>query len=103
MRNNLERVLAVARLVCIDLRDGLPPEEAEKSLQRFAGQFSDIIGLMDTLAEVDTAETEPLYWPLSAPAAPPREDLAVVTCSRADILGNAREQDGNFFVVPKIV
>ena len=103
MQDHLEQVMALAQLARIDLCEGLPPKEAEKKLRRFAGQFKDILALMDTLAEVDTREIEPLYWPLSAQASPLREDIAEKTCSRADILDNAPDQEGGFFVVPRIV
>ena len=58
---------------------------------------------MDTLAEVDTTGVEPLYWPLGAPPAPPREDVAERHNTREELLRNAPEQDGQFFIVPRIV
>lgn len=96
-------VLAVANLARINLAEGHDPEEAEKTLDRFAGQFANIVKLMDTLNEVDTTGVEPLYQPLAFTPAPPREDRAERVRTRADVLGNAPEQDGSFFVVPKIV
>jgi aspartyl-tRNA(Asn)/glutamyl-tRNA(Gln) amidotransferase subunit C len=98
-----EKVLRVATLARLDLVAGLSPAEAETKLTRFAKQFDDIVALMDTLREVDTTGVEPLYWPLSAEAAPPREDVAVKTNTRDELLRNAPEQDGQFFVVPRIM
>ena len=103
MDESLKRVQAVAKLARLDLTQGLSPEEAEATLDRFAGQFKNIVALMDTLSEVDTEGVEPLYWPLAVPAAPPREDAAHKSCSRQDVLANAPDQDGRFFVVPRIV
>ena len=103
MEKSLEKVLGVASLARLDLGMGLATEEAEKELARFAKQFDDIVALMDTLAEVDTENVEPLYWPLSAPVAQPREDVAVRHNTREELLRNAPEQDGEFFVVPRIV
>lgn len=97
------RVLAVASLARINLTEGLDAQEAEAALERFASQFAGIVGLMDTLAEVDTEGVEPMYWPLSVPPAPPREDLAVRLRSREEVLRGAPDQDGKFFVVPRIV
>lgn len=101
--NDKERVRAVANLARINLTEGLSPEEAEKTLDRFAGQFADIVKLMDTLAEVDTTGVEPLYQPLAFTPAPPREDVARRLRTREEVLANAPEQDNGFFVVPKIV
>ena len=98
-----DRVLQVAKLARLDLGAGLSPEEAEAKLATFARQFDDIVALMDTLSEVDTAGVEPLYWPLGAPPAPPREDVAERHNTREELLRNAPEQDGQFFIVPRIV
>lgn len=98
-----ERVLRIAELSRLDLGFGLSPEDAEAKFALFAGQFADIVALMDTLAEVDTAGVEPLYWPLAAPFTPPREDVAARHNTRGELLGNAPEQDGQFFIVPRIV
>ena len=98
-----ERVLGIAKLSRLDLGAGLAPEEAEAKLATFAGQFDSVVALMDTLSAVDTEGVEPLYWPLSVPATPPREDVASRHNTREELLQNAPEQDGQFFIVPKIV
>lgn len=98
-----ERVLRIAKLSRLDLGAGLSPEEAETQLATFAGQFDDIVALMDTLTAVDTTGVEPLYWPLAVPAAQPREDVAERHNTREELLQNAPEQDGQFFIVPRIV
>lgn len=103
MPKTIATVLDMARLARIDLDAGHDPATAEKDLARFARQFDDIVALMDTLAEVDTQGVEPLYWPLAAPASPPREDVAARHNTREELLANAPEQDGQFFVVPRIV
>ena len=96
-------VLAVAKLARINLTEGLDDQEAEAALERFAAQFAGIVGLMDTLAEVDTEGVEPMYWPLAVPPAPPRDDVAARLRCREDLLRGAPEQDGSFSVVPRIV
>ena len=103
MEKSLEKVLTVASLARLDLVRDLPPMEAEKELAKFASQFNDIVALMDTLAQVETTGVEPLYWPLAKPATPPREDEARRHNTREELLANAPEQDGQFFIVPRIV
>ena len=98
-----ERVLQVAKLARLDLGSGLSPAEAEAKLAVFAKQFDDIVALMDTLSAEDTTGVEPLYWPLGAPPGQPREDEAVRHNTREELLRNAPEQDGQFFIVPRIV
>ena len=98
-----EKVLQVAKLARLDLGMGLDPAEAEKRITLFAKQFGDIVALMDTLSEVETEGVEPLYWPLSAPVSPAREDVAIRHNTRDELLRNAPEQDGQFFIVPRIV
>lgn len=100
---SLETVKKVAALARLDLGAGLAPDEAERTIARFAAQFDDLVALMDTLAEVDTQGVEPLYWPLAAPVTPLREDEEHRHNTRAELLGNAPEQDGQFFIVPRIV
>lgn len=68
----------------------------------FARQFGDILGYMDVLAQVDTDNVEPLYSPVPH-AAQSREDQAVNWRSREEVLGNAPEADGEYFIVPRIV
>lgn len=103
MDSSKERVVKIATLSRLDLGTGLTGAEAGEKLATFAAQFDDVVALMDTLAEVDTTGVEPLYWPLSAPVAPPREDVAERCNTREELLQNAPEQDGQFFIVPRIV
>jgi len=74
----------------------------EDKLERLAAQMGDILSYMDALAACDTTGVEPLYSPVEHET-PMREDVAVKTVDRADILAQAPETDGRFFVVPKIV
>ena len=93
----------IASLARLDITEGQDPTTAEKTLERFARQFADIVTLMDTLAGVDTESVEPLYQPLAFTPAPLREDVAERLRTREDVLKNAPEQDGTFFIVPKIM
>ena len=78
----------------------LDPESAQ--LERFARQCTDIIAYVDLLGEVDTEGVEPLYSPVDHEFAF-REDKAVSRETRSEMLVNASETDGAFFIVPKIV
>lgn len=73
--------------------------DVEKML---AGQFGDIVGHMDKLNSVDTTNIEPLYSP-AAHEAFNRVDEAVNTRDRQEILANAPQTDGEYFIVPRIV
>ncbi|MGE4298128.1 MAG: Asp-tRNA(Asn)/Glu-tRNA(Gln) amidotransferase subunit GatC [Desulfovibrionaceae bacterium] len=69
---------------------------------QFAGQFENILDYMETLGAVDTAAVEPLYSPAEYPTVY-REDAAENRRTPDQVLSNAPEDDGRFFVVPKIV
>lgn len=70
--------------------------------ERFTRQFGDILQYMDILGSVDTTGVDPLYSPVHHDNAL-REDIAAKLRSREEVLSNAPEQDGQFFVVPRIV
>ncbi len=89
-----EEVAKVAKLARLRLE--------EDALDGFAAQMDGILAYMETLGEVDTTGVEPLYSPVLH-ATPLREDVAVTTCARDQILANAPATDGQFFIVPKIV
>ena len=74
--------------------------EEEQAL--FARQIGDILAYMDVLARVDTSAVEPLYSPAQHPG-PLREDEAAHRRTRAEVLSNAPEADGEYFIVPRIV
>ena len=65
----------------------LAPEEG--TLAKFGEQCADIIAYMDILAEVDTSAYRS-YEPI-------QKNM------HTDVLANAPETDGQFFVVPRIV
>lgn len=92
----------------------ISPELAEKiatlarlrldadTLEAFAGQMRDILAYMETLSAVDTTDVEPLYGPVTH-VSPTRPDEVKRTCTRDEVLANAPESDGRFFIVPRIV
>ncbi|MFP4391886.1 MAG: Asp-tRNA(Asn)/Glu-tRNA(Gln) amidotransferase subunit GatC [Desulfohalobiaceae bacterium] len=76
-------------------------EADQEKLQLFAGQLSSILEYMDTLNELDTSLVEPLYSPFQQET-PFREDSPRQEYTREEVLQNAPQQDGSFFIVPKI-
>lgn len=74
----------------------------EHEVTLFCQQFSQIIEHMDILGKVDTNGVEPLYTPLDHSALL-RDDNMDNKRSRAEILANAPETDGENFIVPRII
>ncbi|QGY41682.1 Asp-tRNA(Asn)/Glu-tRNA(Gln) amidotransferase subunit GatC [Pseudodesulfovibrio cashew] len=94
MKISPEEVAKVASLARLDL-----PQD---KLELFAGQLGDILGYMDKLGELDTDDVEPLYSPVEHTTVL-RKDVARKDYNRDEVLSNAPEQDGQFFIVPRIV
>lgn len=78
----------------------LSVSEEEQTL--FARQMGDILAYMDVLARVDTNDVEPLYSPAQHPG-PLRDDVSARRRERNEVLANAPEADGEYFIVPRIV
>lgn len=78
----------------------LSVSEEEQTL--FARQMGDILAYMDVLARVDTNDVEPLYSPAQHPG-PLRDDVSARRRERSEVLSNAPEADGEYFIVPRIV
>ena len=79
---------------------GLAPDEA--TLELFARQFSEILQYMDLLNAVDTQGVEALYRPVCHERGT-RLDEAHPSRERKELLAGAPEQDGQYFIVPRIV
>ena len=94
MKISPEEVAKVARLARLDLTTA--------KIDQYAAQLDDILGYMDKLSELDTAQVEPMYTPVDQVSVM-RDDVAKKEYARADILKNAPETDGAFFIVPRIV
>ncbi len=94
MKISPEEVAKVAMLSRLDL-----PQE---KLELFAGQLGDILDYMDKLGELNTDDVEPMYSPVSHTTVL-RKDEVRKDYSREEVLSNAPEQDGSFFIVPRIV
>ncbi len=74
----------------------------EERLKTFAKQLNQILEYMDKLNELDTKDIEPLYLPVFHSKAY-REDEVKVVYSKDEVLKNAPDTDGQYFIVPKVV
>lgn len=93
-QNDVTRMAALARLN-IDA----------PTCERFTRQFADILTYMDVLGQVDTDGVEPLYSP-SQHAEALRADAPADASrrhAREAVLSGAPAQDGEYFIVPRIV
>ena len=90
------QVRHVARLA----RLALSGEEEE----RFAAQLDHVLQYIERLQQVDVSGVEPLGFAGDAAAlAPLREDVPRPGLAREVVLSQAPEQDGQAFVVPRII
>lgn len=94
MKLSPEKAMHIAALARLEIS----PEQAAV----LAAQMDDILGYMDTLNELDTADVEPMYTPVEQ-GETLRPDEVKKQFPRAQILQNAPETDGQYFIVPRIV
>ncbi len=94
MSISVDEVAKVAGLARLNLE----PEKVEQ----FAAQFNDILGYMQKLNELDTSGVEPLYSPVTHETVF-RKDEVRMEYSREELLDNAPETDGSYFIVPRVV
>ena len=94
MKISPQEVAKVAKLAHLELTD--------ETIAQYSAQLGDILGYMDKLGELDTASVEPMYTPVDHTTVL-REDEVKKLVPREDILKNAPETDGAFFIVPRIV
>ncbi|MFW5836750.1 MAG: Asp-tRNA(Asn)/Glu-tRNA(Gln) amidotransferase subunit GatC [Desulfovibrionaceae bacterium] len=94
MKLTPDETARIARLARLELS----PEKIEL----FTGQLGDILEYMDKLDGLDTSQAAPMYSPV-AHVTVLREDEPLRISQREDILAGAPEDDGQFFIVPKIV
>ena len=90
-RADVEHVAYLARL-------GLTPDE----LARLEGQLNHILDQYAKLAELDTDAIPPTAQTIELENIL-RDDVARPSMPPEDVLGNAPERDGDFFVVPAIL
>ena len=94
MKITIDEVKYVAGLARLELK----PEEAEA----MAGQLGKILSYVDKLNEVDTSKTEPTTHAISITNAF-REDELQDSLGQEKALANGPRQNGESFVVPKVI
>ncbi|WP_170830346.1 Asp-tRNA(Asn)/Glu-tRNA(Gln) amidotransferase subunit GatC [Maridesulfovibrio ferrireducens] len=94
MKLSTEEVARVASLARLDL--------SEEKTEIFAGQLHNILTYMDKLNEIDTSNVEPMFSPVEHTTVL-RKDIVVKEHTRDEILANAPDSDGQYFIVPRIV
>jgi aspartyl-tRNA(Asn)/glutamyl-tRNA(Gln) amidotransferase subunit C len=94
MKISPEKALAIATLARLEISPG--------QASSLGAQMDDILGYMDKLNELDTGSIEPMYTPVEQPGFL-RADEVAKEFERAQILLNAPESDGEYFIVPRIV
>ncbi len=77
-------------------------QPSDEKLAVYAPQCEKILDYMNELEEIDTIGIEPLYSPVLHKVSY-RNDVANETLSREEVLLNAPNSDGQYFIVPKIV
>ncbi len=75
---------------------------SEDEVRRYTAQLADILGYVQQLAAVDTANIEPTSHALPVTNVL-REDVPGPTLTPDQALANAPQREGNFFGLPKVL
>ena len=94
MKMDSQKVLGIAALARLEI--------SQDQARVLAVQMDDILGYMDKLNELDTTSVEPMYTPVEHVSVL-RADVVRSELSREEVLRNAPENNGEYFVVPRIV
>ena len=90
-RAEVEKVSMLARLVL-----------SEDELDRMTSQMGEILGYVDLLSEVDTAQVEPMAHALDV-ANVFRDDVVRPSLERESALANAPHRDEECYLVPAVL
>lgn len=75
---------------------------SQEEVEILPKQFMNIVSFIENLKEVDTQDVPPFYE-LIQEETPYREDIPIVSLTNEDALKNVPQNDGGFFVVPRVV
>src|ERR1700675_4010943 len=98
MKISREDVIRVADLAYLEL--------SEAELETYRAQIDEILEYIGKLNELDTANVEPMAQVLTSDQAADatlREDVLVPCEVVADVLKQAPDEDGPYFLVPKVI
>ena len=73
----------------------------DAELDGLARELESVVRYVDSLSEVDIEGVEPMSH-VADFATPQREDAVTPSLPKSEALKNAPNQDGDFFVVPKV-
>jgi aspartyl-tRNA(Asn)/glutamyl-tRNA(Gln) amidotransferase subunit C len=90
-RAEVEKVSLLARLLLCD-----------EELDRMTSQMGDILGYVDLLSELDTAQVEPMAHAIEVTNVF-RDDAVWPSLERESALANAPRQDGECYLVPAVL
>ncbi|KGF68181.1 glutamyl-tRNA amidotransferase [Hoeflea sp. BAL378] len=74
----------------------------EEDAARMEGELNAILGFVEQLSEVDVEGVEPMTS-VTPMAMKKRDDVVTDGAKAEDIVANAPDSTGSFFVVPKVV
>lgn len=94
MKITREEVKHVAHLAKLNL--------SEEELVKMTGQLDNILSYVDKLDELDTTGVKPTTHAFSVSNAF-REDVVVESLSQGEAVANGPQQNGESFIVPKII
>ena len=94
MKINKNTTLKIAKLTRIKIEEG--------EINELSAQLSSILDWVEQLSEVNTSNIEPLNN-VSMAKLPLRKDEENKEDKSKDVLSNAPDKLGNFFVVPKVI
>lgn len=94
MTLSIKDVEHVAKLARLELTEG--------DKQRFTNQLTNILGYIEKLSEIDTANVEPMMHAVPDENVV-RQDIVIESTSHDEIMQNAPEKEGNFFKVKKVI
>lgn len=77
-------------------------ELTDEQAGTFRGQIESILGYFDKLAELDTANVEPMAHAVEVHNVL-AEDIPMASLTPDEALANAPQRDGDFFRVPKVI
>ncbi|GAB2687698.1 Asp-tRNA(Asn)/Glu-tRNA(Gln) amidotransferase subunit GatC [Mucilaginibacter koreensis] len=77
-------------------------EVTEHEREELIADMNEILSFMDKLNEVDTTGVEPLVY-MTDEVNVLREDVVKHPITHEEALNNAPKQDGDFFLVPKVI
>ena len=94
MSIKIDEVKKIAKLACLNINDA--------DMASYAGDLSNILGLVEQMNAVDTSGVEPMSHPLDA-VQRLREDVVTDTNRREEFQAIAPMTEDGLYLVPKVI